>query len=443
MKIAVGSVLRETDNYKHFLKVEEINDFLHKFSTENKIQLISLGNSKEDHPILCVKIGNGNKNALLFGFPHPNEPIGSLTCISLMKILLKNKGLQNEYTWYIIPCADPDGAKLNEGWFKGEFSIKKYAYNFYRSKPSLQTDWSFPIAYKDYKFDNSPPNVLAIKKLMKEIKPDLVYPLHNAGFSGAYFFITKAMSEEYYNEIIELCKSLSIPLDLGEPEIQFMKELKKPFYLDFNFEDYYDYYKSLGKNPKEILDSGTNSIGFAKSLNPNVFGLIGEIPYIYDSKITDNSNTNRTRRDNLSESLRIRSEILDFIENIINQKRVNKKSIFYDLLRRIVKKGKKKIEAEKINLKKKKYEKIATVAEEFNTLVRTRFYSSLTLGELRRLLLGSKESKGINELIKNVENKIDELISYVSKNSDYKILPIKKLVQLQLGCLFISMKYLK
>jgi len=434
------SLLKKVDDFNEFLFVNELDEQL--FSLLSKDKVFNIGKSANGHSILCARIGNGKKNALIFGFPHPNEPIGSLTCISLIKILLANKKLQEKFTWYIVPCADPDGAELNKGWLKGKFSIKKYAYNFYRSKASIQTDWSFPIEYKGYKFDNSPPNVLAIKKLIEDIKPDLVYPLHNSGFSGAYFFITKAMPEKYYDEIIKLCKCLSIPLDLGEPEAQFIKELKKPIYLDYSFEDVYNYYKSLDKDPKEILVSGTSSIGFTKKLNPDVFGLIGEIPYIYDLKITDNSATNRTRRDNLSEELKINTEILDFVESVINHKGINKNSIFYDLLKYNIENDRKYIEADKINLKKEEYKKIATVAEEFSTLVITRFYSSLTLGELRRLLLESKRNEEINKLIKNVENKIDELISFVDKQSDYKVLPIKNLVQLQLGCLLISLDYL-
>ena len=36
------------------------------------------------------------------------------------------------YTWYLIKCIDPDGTRLNEGWFKGPFSIENYARHFYR-----------------------------------------------------------------------------------------------------------------------------------------------------------------------------------------------------------------------------------------------------------------------------------------------------------------------
>ncbi len=434
------SLLETIDNFREFLFVNELDKELVR--TTGKENLFVIGKSKGGYRILCAKIGSGRQNALIFGFPHPNEPVGSLTCLSLIKIILENKKLQKRFTWYIIPCADPDGAKLNENWFKGKFSIRKYVNNFYRSRARLQTDWSFPVEYKDYKFSDSPQNVVALRKLIEKTKPSLVYPLHNAGFSGAYFFVTKPMPKKYYDELIGLCKFLNIPLHLGEPEVQFMKELKKPIYLDFFFEDEYDYYESLGKDPKEILDCGTNSRGFARKLNPNLFGLVGEIPYIYDSKITDNSPTKRTRRENLYEAIKVNEDVLFFIENIISHEKINKNSIFYDLLKRKVENGRKLIEVEKANLKKRKYNKIATIAEEFSALVIERFYVSLTLGELRRLLLESVKSGEIKKLIKKTEKKIDEIVSFIENNSEYRALPIRRLVQLQLGCLLISLDYL-
>ncbi|MCK4635002.1 MAG: hypothetical protein KAT37_03955 [Candidatus Aenigmarchaeota archaeon] len=433
------SLLEKVEDFKEFLFVDELNEKM--FQLVDKVKVLEIGKSTDGYPIFCARLGNGNKNALIFGFPHPNEPVGSLTCLSLIKILLENEKLRKKFTWYIIPCADPDGAKLNENWFKGGFTIKKYAYNFYRSKPSIQTEWSFPVEYKDYKFDNPPANTSALKNLMEEIKPDLIYPLHNAGFEGAFFYITKPMSENYYNKIFELCKSLSIPLNMGEPEAQFIKELKKPIYLEYTFKDYYDYYKSLGKEPKEIFTFGNNTIGFAQQVNSNVFGLIGEIPYIFDPKINDVSKTNKTRRVCLSESASLWNEMIDITKKILNHDEINKKSIFYDMLKEFISHVKNSIEISEKNLKKDKYNEKATVAEEFSKTVRTRFFCLSYLGEVRRLLLDS-DGKEINDLIKEVESKVDGHLKYIEKNSDYKIIPIRNLVQLQLECLFISLDYI-
>ena len=144
----VLTIVDRVDNYKEFLTVNELDDELRKFQRKGLIEINQIGKSLNGHFILSAKIGNGKNTALVFGFPHPNEPIGSLTCLSLIKTISKNEYLRNRFTWHIIPCADPDGAKLNEGWFKGKFTIEKYAKNFYRSMTPLQTDWTFPLKYR-------------------------------------------------------------------------------------------------------------------------------------------------------------------------------------------------------------------------------------------------------------------------------------------------------
>ncbi|MEK6903956.1 MAG: M14 family zinc carboxypeptidase [Nanoarchaeota archaeon] len=433
-------LLQHIEDFQEFLFVDELYDALaQRLGKEN---VTALGESAEGHPLFCGKLGHGKENALIFGFPHPNEPVGSLTCLSLVTLIQKNKSLQERFTWYIIPCADPDGAKLNEGWFKGKFSIKKYAYHFYRSKPSLQTDWSFPVKYKDYVFNNPPANVRALQQLIEKIKPRLVYPLHNAGFGGAYFFVTPPVPELFFDDLITLCHDLAIPMDLGEPEAPFIQELKKPVFKDISFSDYYEYYKKAGIDPTKILDYGTTSIDFARQYHKRFFGLVGEIPYIYDEKIADEKQTQHTRKENNLEVLTIHKENLTFIEEVLQQKNLNKQSLFYTLIETVVHYLKNEVKSAEITLEKPEYQAKATVAETFNTQVIIRFYASLILGELRRLLLASPHTKENILLQKKIEERIDVLIASIEKYSTYKILPLKKLVQLQLGCLLIAIDYL-
>ena len=92
-------------------------------------------------------------------------------------------------------------------------------------------------------------------------------------------------------------------------------------------------------------------------------------------------------------------------------------------------------------LSKKEFDRNATIAEVFSEEVISRFYDSSLLGMFRRLLLESKNSLEIKELTKKTEEMIDLRIQYIDKNSDYKILSIKKLVQLQLGYLLLSLEY--
>jgi len=435
----VLTVLDKVDNYTEFLTVNELEGELKKFQRKDLIKINQIGKSTSGRSILSAKIGNGKKSALVFGFPHPNEPIGSLTCLSLIKTISENEYLRNRFTWHIIPCADPDGAKLNEGWFKGKFTIEKYAKNFYRSKAPLQTDWTFPLKYKNYIFSESPSNVIALAKLIEETTPELVYPVHNAGMSGAYFFMTRYFGDKFYDEFTDLCKDLSIPLDMGEPELEFMQEWNKPIYMEFTGKEYHDYYASVGVEPDR--KRGDSSIGYSKNFNQEVVGIIGEIPYIYDKKIEDGSLTKKTRRENIINEIERLEKLKTFVINIMSIADLNKNSIFYDLFLCLVVSWEKDLCTRKKYLENDEYAKIATVSQEFSTIVIPNFRQSLILGELRRLLIESPKTKQNAKLLEDVENEIAGRIEFVEKNSAIKTFPIRKLIQLQLGFLLLCLKY--
>ena len=198
----------------------------------------------------------------------------------------------------------------------------------------MQTDWTFPLKYRNYIFGESPSNVVALAKLIEQTRPELVYPVHNAGMSGAYFFMTRYFGDKFYEELTDLCENLSIPLDMGEPELEFMQEWKKPVYTEFTGKQYYDYYASVGIEPDR--KTGDSSIGYSKNFNEKVVGIIGEIPYVYDNKIADNNFTKKTRRENIIKDIAKSEELKTFVNKIMSTADLNKNSIFYDLFQYLV-----------------------------------------------------------------------------------------------------------
>ncbi|HET8794334.1 MAG TPA: M14 family zinc carboxypeptidase, partial [Nitrososphaeraceae archaeon] len=102
----VDTFLDKVDNFMEFLTVNELEQELEKLQRNDLIKINEIGRSQNGYSILSAKIGNGINNALVFGFPHPNEPVGSLTCLSLINAITENEFLRNRFTWHIIPCAD-------------------------------------------------------------------------------------------------------------------------------------------------------------------------------------------------------------------------------------------------------------------------------------------------------------------------------------------------
>lgn len=441
-----SSLLSRISSYNEFLKVKELNSILEEFASEKAIKLVNLGGLKEDK-IYCGVLGRGKNNILIFGFPHPNEPIGSLSCIELIKLIARNAELKEKFTWYIVPCADPYGARLNEGWFKGKFDLKKQAYEFYRPEANRQTDWAFPINYKGYSFSKPPKNVKALIRLIDRIKPSLIYPIHDAGaLSGSYFYLSHSMPQNYFKEVIGLCNRLTIPPDLGNPEggIMLTRAYKKPFYEALTLESYYAYYKKHGKDPIEELkklNSGTSSIGYAKQINPALFGIICEVPTLFSNKTVNESVSEADPKEIRRQELKHLNKNREILEKAFRVRHLNKKSPFYRSCRFAYQIIYKMPSAEVAEDTRMTREKI-TVATEFSKTVGNVYLKTRTLGQVRRLLLDSKQTNETKKLINDIERQINENIGYIKRYSKYYSLPLKKLIQLQLGALFISLKYL-
>lgn len=432
--------LIEAQNFRSFLTYAELNKELRAREDRGAVKLEAIGKSAGGKTILCAKLGNGKRNAVVFGFPHPNEPIGSLTCLALIDMVAKSGYLRGLYTWYIVPCGDPDGAILNEGWFKGPFSLERYFRSCYRSMAKLQTDWSFPVRYRGYSFSSPPPNVRAIAGLIDRTKPKLVYPLHNSGFSGAYFLMTKRMPDGFYRELFNYCKRLGIPLDMGEPETPFIRQIRKPVYRAIGFPDYYDYYSGHGMDAKKALDMGTSSVDYAGTVSKGVLGIIGEIPYIYDGAVEDNAPSGFTRRENIREEIRAYSASATMFGRVLRCKGVNRRSVFYGAISWKRKSNLDSIRMHEKEQDKAEYERESTVSERFTSTVIKLFYDTVYLGMSYRLLSESKGPAASN-MRGIVEKVINDRMLFIEKHSNYSSFPIRKLIKLQLGLLVCSLRF--
>ena len=141
-------LLNNIPDYKTFLTLEELDASSRALAEKypDVVSIFEMGRTKDDYPLLCLKIGNGSKNALMFGCPHPNEPIGTMMLEYFTENLASNKALRDEldYTWYVVKAWDADGLRLNEKWLKGPYSIYNYSRNFFRPAGHRQVDWTFP-----------------------------------------------------------------------------------------------------------------------------------------------------------------------------------------------------------------------------------------------------------------------------------------------------------
>jgi hypothetical protein len=267
-KMDIKEILDQIPEYKEFMTITELDASSIKLADEfENVDLKEIGKSREGRTIYCLKIGEGKNNALLYAFPHPNEPIGSMSLEFLSRFLAENSKFTKKtgYTWYLIKAIEIDGAVLNEGWFKGEFTPIKYAKNYYRPASSDQIDWSFPVKYKKLSFNSPLPETRALMELISNLKPGFMYSLHNSSFGGVYYYISYEIGN-LYSDLINFVNVENLPLHLGEPEMSNIKKLHDGFFQTGGVQEIYESLEAEGvENPQQVIKSGTSSFDYLKN----------------------------------------------------------------------------------------------------------------------------------------------------------------------------------
>ncbi len=440
------SVLEEVPDYKAFCTVDELNASSEKIAEEHpsKVRIFGIGRSRNGEDIKALRIGKGRKTALLFGFPHPNEPIGSMTLDYLAKRLVEDTTLDKlDYTWFIVKCADPDGARLNEGWFRGPYTPINYALNYYRPPGFQQIEWTFPIKYKTLTWNKPIPETKALMRIMETQKPQFMYSLHNSGFGGVYFYVS-AQCKPLYPKFQNLAKKEKLPLHLGEPETPYMKQLAEAiFKMPTSVEACEFFRKHTKKDPAKIINYGTSSDDYARRIAKS-FTLVCEMPYYYDPRIGDTSKSDTERKQAVLHSIELAEERYNFVrKKYLEAKKSIKgrkeKKPFTDSIEDSLKRFPDAIAAQKHwaqtdpKLKRK-----ATVAEKFDSHVISLFYNLLSLGRLYRCIKDTENQKTEKEVLHQLQKWNRKL----EKQLTYRVIPIKSLVKVQLGSALATAQYI-
>lgn len=448
-------ILNQIPDYKEFMTISELDISSKKLAEKfDHVDLKVIGKSRKGRTIYRLKIGEGTENALLFAFPHPNEPIGSMSLEFLSWFLAENPEFTKEtgYTWHLIKGIDIDGAVLNEGWFKGEFDPIKYAKNYYRCSQSDQVEWSFPINYKKLKWETPMPETQALMHLLNELKPKFMYSLHNWDFCGVYFYVTSGVGD-LFTDLTEFVKREGLPLHLGEPEVPFKKILHDAIFQNEGVHEFYDFIEAKGiENPQEFVKSGTSSWDYLKSItHEESFTLVCELPYFTHNSIADTSLTEFERRAVLLQSLEYMKNNYKHAKKIFNKIRkfCDKSTRIYIAVDDYIKITRPNLDSSIYDVKTSSlYDGKATVAQAFDSNISRRYIRSLLpISMIARLckdaILNHPEieveiAKIKNDLEQWIEKKINELLSGVK----YEVVPIQKLVRVQVGSAFITLKNL-
>ena len=436
------------ERFRHIDELEEESRALTKRHPES-VEWREIGHSSEGRPITALIIGEGDRSVFLYGFTHPNEPIGSLTIEYLASRLATGAELRKRlpYRFILAKAIDVDGAKLNEGWFRGPFDLLTYAENYYRPPPNEQAEWTFPIDYKTLHWNTAIPETQAIRKVVDEFRPEFTYILHNADFCGVYFYLSHALPSAY-RELKQIPISEGLPLHRGEPPDEpYLETLDDGIYHDYGVSDEYEFLaKTLNIDPATKINHGTDCYEYIGQLYDG-FCLTCELPHFNDSRIQNSAPSQRKRRDLLVGSLKIDSETHQLVARVLRgtDDLLDVNSRLHRSVRYLLTRYDDVQQSTRAYSAAAEFDRPATIAEEFDLTVLKKFAQMPTLGSVERLLRDAQQrthSSRLNEPLEKVHSRLLQLNDDIRRVCSPRAVPIRKLVRIQLQSALTCLKHL-
>lgn len=443
--MSLESILENIPDYDHFLTVDELGEALVALGKQypDKVTVFEAGKSRKGHPIWCAKIGNGSRNALMFGCPHPNEPIGAMMAHYFSRAIAQDDALreQLDFTWYIMPVSDVDGTRLNEGWFKGPFTLYHYTRNYFRPAGYEQVEWTFPMQYKDYSFQDPIPETQALMKIIDDIKPVFMYSLHNSGFGGAYWYISQPQAQDVYDTFQKAALSRGVPVDLGEPEMPYIQPFVPAVFKMTSAADAYDYYESVGENPTALMQHGESSSAYA---GEGCTTLVTEVPYFLEPRIQSGKMLDFTRREAVMKKLDVlekqqeqTAQYYHAIEDVITTD-----NPFAKMVKVGVDAGPASVRAERTFAQKNAaYEEPCKESEAMSNLDMPAFYALFSWSLLIRSMeheLAKNPAAEVAERLNRLKEECETLMKQDAEKAEaslqYSVVPIRTLIGIQLEC---------
>lgn len=444
MKLDYEAALARVPAYDRFLTLDEM---VHRTREVARLHpdlasIESMGESTDGEPIEMLRIGDGPQRLLLFACPHPNEPIGAMLIQFLLDELIAQPSLREGRSWYLMPCVDPDGTRLNEGWFSGPFTIRNYARHFYRPRSEEQVEWSFPVKYKRYSFDRPIPETRALMKALETVRPDFVYSLHNAGFGGVYYYISHDVPEAY-EAFHAIPKARDLYLSLGEAEMPWAVEFHPAVFKVPTLADGYDYNETYGDgSPEEKLQGGASSFDFLRELGlEKTVALITELPYFQASQIEDRTPTSTSRREVILDGVARTESMVEVLEGLLERiaSRMTLDTRFYRTVTSFARYFRSHLDTKRRWASEAPdMDRLATVAERADELHVGTFYRLLIASMLTRAIDAQLEVASDDVLVEarlDLEKHLDGWATDVETNLDSTPIPIKKLVEVQYGAM--------
>jgi len=250
----------------------------------NAAQVERLGHSAAGRPIDLISIGAGERSVLVVGAPHPNEPIGCLAVVALIRRLARDRRFleRSGWCWHFIPAIDVDGLDLNSGWFDRPQTLTNHFRHFFRPAFARQPEYSFPLSLSGYRFDASTPENLCWQRALAIARPTLQSSLHGNDAGGAFYLLSHDRAGLAQRLSRQPAGQGIILNTLGEPDTD-LRSFAPGVFSYFEVEPYVRRAIADGAAVDRLWSAGRSSAEFAAE-TCGTFSMTCEVPLWQDRR---------------------------------------------------------------------------------------------------------------------------------------------------------------
>ncbi len=445
-----SNVLDSVPHYKLYMTVDELHqrsaDMVNEYP--DLVELMNLGESTKGETIDCLRIGEGKYNALIHGFPNCEEPFGGNLLDYFAEALVQDDQFREDmnYTWYIVKCSDPDGARLNEGFHLGPHTPMNFTMNYYRTPNFLTAESCFPYRFGPLDLNDPVPETRALMKVLDRVPMTFVSSLHMMKWGGITYEVPEPC-EPIYPDLWDVAKKFDIfpRKRLGTmyaPGIQYAAYLSPARSWAKQFVD--------GNENIEPI-RGCYIYEYGQQLNPDMFMMIPECCLWYDPRMWNDEPLEQPLGESILYAKRVEDEVNNFMLRVWNEALPNLKtnSVFKVMMDEwmapIINKYT-NVTNPPFSYDKKVQEKKATVAEKIGVEGREDLYRMFYLGGMIRTFNAELEAGGsekLDGLNQEVMGNLQEYDNYLHDNYTVIGHPIRNLVGMSLGSILHSAEFAK
>jgi len=446
--VDLAGFLGDIPDWKQYYTVDEIHVRAAEVAEEHpEAILLDLGRSTNGEAIDCLKVGDGRYNALIHGFPNCEEPIGGVLLDFFARRLAEDDEVREalDYTWYLVPCSDPDGARLCEGFQTGEQTVLNFSLNYYRTPVSVTPEWCFPFRSGPLDLDSPTAETRALMTLMDRMDFHFVSSLHQMKWGGITYQVPHPCPE-LYPYLGESARSYGI-FPRKRPGTMIAPGVSQALYLT-PARSYLRQWDQGNRNIEPI--TGCYIYEYGQMRNPNMFMLIPESTFWYDPRMRDDTPTEEP----LGDSLRYARDVVEDVEGTLLRVWEEAlpslsvespfKAMYREMMAPLISRATNVSNpphrfAEEVHGRK------ATVAEKVAVEGREVSYRMTHLGGMVRVLdaeleQGAGEVEGLRD---EVYDKLTEYDKILHENFNVTLNPIKDNVGMSISALIRSAEYAK